>query len=64
MKSELLKFDGMRTGGAYVSPRMRNKDYWSADFEHLDAPNTIAAGGHKSYTDTKPEHGSVMSWRE
>lgn len=63
MKSELLEFEGLRTGGQYVQPSARQWEYWSWDFAHLDAPNTIPAGAHKAYDDSTRKHGSAIAFR-
>ena len=63
MKSKLLHFEAMKTGGAYVRPSARQAGYWDEDFEHLDAPNAMPAGAHKSYDDREREHGSAFAFR-
>lgn len=63
MKSKMLHFEAMKTGGAYVQPSARKDGYWNEDFAHLDAPNTMPAGAHKSFDDVVREHGSAFAFR-
>ena len=63
--SKPIRWTITRTGGGLVQFNERRKDMRYEAFDHLDAPNVMAAGSCVCWTEekTEREHGAQITWR-